>query len=113
LETASLNRTIDPDRSSAVKLYPDEMETAPRVLEVMPTRGCQIWLRFEDGLEAEIDLSDMVEPEGFYSRPLKDPDYFRRVAIYPGGHGIFWPNEADVCPDALYRRALEATGVAA
>ncbi len=90
------------------------MESAPRVLEVKPTGGCRIWLRFEDGLEAEVDFSDMVDRPGFYSRPLRDPDYFRRVDIYPGGgSGIFWPNEADVCPDTLYWRAQKAAGVAA
>lgn len=96
-----------------MKLYSGVMESAPRVLEVKATEGCRIWLRFEDGLEAEVDFSDMVDPSGFCSRPLKDPDYFRRVDIYPGGHGIFWPNEADICPDTLYRRAQEAAGVAA
>jgi hypothetical protein len=90
------------------------MESAPRVLEVKPTGGCRIWLRFEDGLEAQVDFSDMVERPGFYSRPLRDPAYFRRVDIYPGGgSGIFWPNEADVCPDTLYWRAQKAAGVAA
>jgi Protein of unknown function (DUF2442) len=89
------------------------MESAPRVLEVKTTEGCRVWLRFEDGVEAEVDFADMVERPGFYSGPLKDPDYFRQVDIYPGGHGIFWPNEADVCPDTLYLRARQAAGVAA
>jgi hypothetical protein len=88
------------------------MRMSPRVLEAKPTQGRRIWLRFEDGLEAEVDFSDMVEGPGFYSRPLKDPEYFRQVDIYPNGFGIFWPNEADVCPDTLYGRAQEAAGVA-
>ena len=50
---------------------------------------------------------------GFDTDPLRDPDYFRRVDIYPGGFGIFWPNEADVCPDTLHVLAREAAGVAA
>ena len=88
------------------------MESAPRVLEAKPTQG-RVWLRFEDGLEAEVDFSDMLERSGFYSRPLKDPEYFRQVGIYPGGFGIFGPNESDVCPDALYCRAQQAAGIAA
>ena len=49
-----------------------------------------------------------------YFAPLRDPEFFRQVAIYPGrGSTIYWPNEADVAPETLYRRTKEAAGVAA
>ncbi len=89
------------------------MEMSPRALEAKPTEAYRVWVRFEDGLEAEIDFSEMVETPGFYSEPLRDPEYFRQVDIYPGGSGIFWPNEADVCPDTLYWLAQQAAGVVA
>jgi hypothetical protein len=91
-----------------------EIETGELIAAgAKPTEARRLWLRFEDGLEAEVDFSDMVEPSGLYSDPLKDPDYFRQVEIYPGGLGIFWPDEADVCPDTLYRQAQRAAGVVA
>jgi hypothetical protein len=96
-----------------VTVYLEPMDTAPRALEARPTEGFRIWVRFEDGLAAEIDFSDLVEREGSYSLPLRDPEFFRQVAIYPGGFGVFWPNEADVCPDTLYWRAQEAAGAVA
>jgi hypothetical protein len=89
------------------------MESAPRALEVKATEGYRVWVRFEDGLEAVVDFSDMVALVGYYTDPLRDLDYFQKVDIYPGGHGIFWPNECDVCPDRLYELAQEAAGVAA
>jgi Protein of unknown function (DUF2442) len=89
------------------------MDAAPRALEAKPTEDYRVWVRFEDGLTAEIDFSDLVESGGFYGLPLRNPEFFRQVEIYPGGSGIFWPNEADVCPDTLYQRAQEAAGVAA
>lgn len=89
------------------------MENAPRAVEVESTTGYRVRVRFEDGLVAEIDFSDMAEEIGHYTDPLRDPDFFRQVDIYPGGHGIFWPNECDVCPDRLYELAKQAAGVAA
>ncbi|MBS1860217.1 MAG: DUF2442 domain-containing protein [Actinobacteria bacterium] len=68
-------------------------------------------MRFEDGLAAEVDLGEMVERPGYYTDPLKDPEYFRKVEICPGGYGIYWPNECDVCPDTLYWLAQLAAGV--
>jgi hypothetical protein len=89
------------------------MEASPNAVEVKPTEGYRVWVRFEDGLEAEVDFSEMVEEVGHYTDPLRDPAFFRQVDVYPGGYGIFWPNECDVCPDRLYELAKQAAGVAA
>lgn len=94
-----------------MNVYSGFMESAPRAIEVKSTEAYRVWVRFEDGLAAEIDFSEMVEEPGYYSNPLRDPEYFQQVAIYPGGHGIFWPNECDVCPDTLYWRAQQAAGI--
>ena len=50
---------------------------------------------------------------GTAERPLRDPRYFREVAVYPEGDTIHWPNEVDISPDTLYQRTQEAAGVAA
>ena len=96
-----------------MKPYAGYMRITPRVLEVKPTEGYRVWVRFEDGLAVEVDFGEMVDRPGYYTDPLKDPEYFRKVDIYPGGSGIFWPNECDVCPDTLYWQAQEAAGVVA
>jgi hypothetical protein len=89
------------------------MEPSPNAVEVKPTEGYRVRVRFEDGLEAEVDFSDMAEEVGYYTDPLRDPEFFRRVELCPEGYGITWPNECDVCPDRLYELARQAAGVAA
>jgi len=88
------------------------MEPAPRLLEAKNTEGCRIWLRWADGLAAEVDFSYLLDYNGVWLS-LRDPEFFRRVAIYPGGTTIYWPGEVDICPDTLYMETREAAGVAA
>jgi len=88
------------------------MRGTPRLQEAKPTEEWRIWLRFEDGLAADVDFSYLLDYGGVFL-PVRDPEYFRRVAIYPGGAAIYWPNEADIAPETLYLRTQEAAGVAA
>jgi hypothetical protein len=88
------------------------MEITPDLLEAKPTGDCKIWLRWADGLAAEVDFSHLLDYEGVWL-PLRDPEFFREVAIYPEGDTIFWPGEVDICPDTLYWRTQQAAGVAA
>jgi hypothetical protein len=88
------------------------MRGTPRLIEAEPTEGWLVWLRFEDGVAAEVDLSGVVG-SGPVFQPLCDPEYFRRIAIYPSGATLYWPNEADIAPETLYLWTQEAAGVAA
>jgi Protein of unknown function (DUF2442) len=87
------------------------VRVTPRLLEAKVTEGCCIWLRFEDGIAAEVDFSYLLDYDGVFV-PLRDPEYFREVAIYPGGATIFWPGEVDIAPETVYLRVQEAAGVA-
>ncbi len=60
-----------------------------------------IRLRFADGTEAEVDLSD--ELWGPVFEPLKDPEFFRQFEVAEYGT-IAWPNGADLAPEFLYAR---------
>jgi hypothetical protein len=88
------------------------MEPAPRLLEAEHTEGCLIRLRWADGLAAEVDFSHLLDREGVWL-PLRDPEFFRNVAIYPSGSTIYWPGEVDICPDTLYWETQKAAGVPA
>jgi hypothetical protein len=88
------------------------MDYFRRLLEAEPTEGCNIWLRFEDGVAAEVDFSFLLDREGVFL-PLRDPEFFRRVRIDHGGITVEWPGEVDFDPEAVYRRTQEAAGVAA
>jgi hypothetical protein len=80
------------------------MRGTPRLLEAKPTGGYTVHVRFEDGTEAEVDLSHLADCDGVFE-PLRDPEFFRRLRVYPEGATIFWPNGADIAPETLYERA--------
>ena len=88
------------------------VRVTPLLLEAKPTEGCRVYVRFEDGLSAEVDLSYLLAYGGVFE-PLRDPDFFRQLRVYPEGETIFWPNEADIAPETLYANAQQAAGVAA
>lgn len=59
-----------------------------------------IWLRFNDGVEGEIDLAGELEGEVF--RPLKDLARFQAFHVDPELNTIVWENDADLAPEFLY-----------
>ena len=71
---------------------------------VEPRADWRIWLRYADGAEGEIDLSD-VALRGVFAA-WADRSFFESVHITPHG-SIGWSDEIDLCADSLY---LELTG---
>ena len=57
----------------------------------------EIWVRFNDGTEGEVDLHDNLQ--GLIFEPLKDPNYFQRFSLE--GHTLSWPNGADFAPEFI------------
>jgi hypothetical protein len=72
------------------------------VIDAKYVRDFIVWVQFEDGTEGEIDLAS--ELWGPVFEPLKDPEYFRTLAVAEYGT-IAWPNGADLAPEFLYERA--------
>jgi hypothetical protein len=70
------------------------------VVDVQAVGDYRLRLRFEDGVEGEIDLSTVVPFEGIFS-PLRDPTTFAAVRVSPELGTICWPNGADLDPDVL------------
>jgi hypothetical protein len=71
-----------------------------RITAAEARSGYQIWVRFADGTEGEVDLSHLVG-EGVFSAWL-DPTVFTAVEVDPQSGTVVWPNGADVAPDTLY-----------
>lgn len=82
------------------------------VTEVKALRGFKIWVRFEDGLEGEVDLSDLVG-RGVFQRWADDPSEFLQATVDPESGTVVWPGDLDVAPDRLYQdvtRSSERAG---
>ena len=77
------------------------------VVEAKYVRDYILWVRFEDGAEGEVDLSQSLVGPVF--EPLREKQYFAQVRIDPELGTIVWPNGADVAPETLYER-VRVTG---
>lgn len=71
------------------------------IVAVKPLDGYQLWLRFEDGIEGVVDISQLISFSGIFA-PLQDLTYFAQVQIHPELGTIVWQNGADFDPDVLY-----------
>jgi hypothetical protein len=70
-----------------------------RVVSVEPLDDYRLRVAFADGVQGEVDLSERLFGPVF--EPLKDLELFRQVGLDEFGV-VYWPNGADLAPDALY-----------
>lgn len=77
-----------------------------RAVAVEARENYRIWLRYEDGAEGEVDLSDLVGRGDFTA--LEDRAFFESVAIGEFGE-IRWGEEIDLDPYMLYMRLTGKT----
>jgi len=77
------------------------------VVEVIPQRDYRLFVRFNDGLEGNVDLR-LEELTGALA-PLADPEFFRQVFIDCGA--VAWPGEIDLAPDAMYADVASQCGL--
>lgn len=73
----------------------------PRPTFVKPLPGYRLWLRYSDGEEGEVGLSDLVG-RGVFA-VWNDAARFERVHLAEHGR-VVWDGGLDLCPDALYLR---------
>jgi len=72
------------------------------VKEAKYLRDYVIWIKFNDGIEGEVDLERELTGEIF--GPLKDKKLFRSFKVDPLLETIVWENGADL---ALFDRTSE------
>jgi hypothetical protein len=80
------------------------------VVEVEARSNFRVWIRFENGVEGEADLSDLAG-RGVFRRWTDDPEEFARVAVDPESGTLVWPGGLDVAPDRLYSEVVSRTVV--
>jgi hypothetical protein len=81
------------------------------VVEAEARGDFRVWLRFEDGMEGEVDLSDLAG-KGVFKRWLDDPSEFAQVRVDTESGTIVWPGGLDVAPDRLYSDLAGVAGEA-
>jgi hypothetical protein len=77
------------------------------VVEVRALPEFRLWLRFEDGLEGEVDLSDMAG-RGVFRRWTENPAEFLEAEVDAKSGTVVWPGALDVAPDRLYKDVLRS-----
>jgi len=75
---------------------------AARIVAARYVSGYTIWLRFDNGVEGVVNLTDELEGEVF--EPLKGVEYFRRFELHPELRTLVWPNGADFAPEFLRKK---------
>ena len=73
-------------------------------VEVKALEDYKLWVKYEDGVEGETDLSHLAGKGVF----TLWNDYSAFEKVYIGSHGeLAWSDEIDICPDTIY---MEITG---
>ena len=75
-----------------------------KLVEVKALPDYRLWIRYENGIEGEVDLSHLVGRGVF--KAWEDQEVFQPVHVSPSG-APSWGDDIDLCPDALY---LQITG---
>ena len=71
------------------------------VVFVSPRKGYRLFVRFEDGVEGEIDVRSLVEFKGVFSE-LNDEAKFNLARVNPELGSVEWNCGADLDPDVIY-----------
>lgn len=71
------------------------------IVEVEARKNFRLWVRFEDGLQGEVDLTELVG-KGVFRRWVDNPIEFSQACVDPESGTVVWPGGLDVAPDRLY-----------
>jgi hypothetical protein len=74
------------------------MTYLPEVNRAKRVNGFVIAMRFNDGTEKHVDISQWFKGPVF--KPLKDPKFFAKLFVEAGT--LAWPNGVDIAPETLY-----------
>lgn len=72
------------------------------VKEAMYLHDYVLWVRFNDGMQGEVDLRDELDGEMF--EPLRKRRLFRALRVDPVLGTVVWPNDADLAPEFLHEK---------
>lgn len=65
-----------------------------KIVECTPKENYWVWIKFDDGLSGEVDLSHLTE-KGIFKDAWKTPQMFSSVSINPETNTLSWKLEDD------------------
>lgn len=77
-----------------------------RITEVKALPGYRLHLRFADGAEGDVDLSDLAGKGVFAA--WRDPANFDVAFVDPESGTVAWPGGVDLDPERLYSEITKA-----
>lgn len=77
------------------------------ITECRAERNYTLWIRFDDGLEGNVNLGDLVLTETYQA--ISDEETFSRVAIDPISNAVTWAGGIKLDPEVLYRDLASKT----
>jgi hypothetical protein len=80
--------------------------TLVRPMTVRAQPKYRIYLEFSDGVQGQVDLSDLAGKGVF--KAWNDQNFFDQVHLGPH-RAIQWSAEIELCPDALYMKLTGKT----
>lgn len=70
------------------------------VIDVRPAGDWRIWVKFEDGVQGEVDISSLRGKPRFL--PLEDGAFFNRVHVHPDERVVSWGDDMEIGPVGMY-----------
>lgn len=80
------------------------MREFPRLIEVKPLEGYQLWAKYSDDSTGVVDLSELAG-QGVFAL-WNDYREFQKVFIGPHGE-IAWNEQVEICPDSAYLKITD------
>ncbi|MBH46951.1 MAG: hypothetical protein CME71_02140 [Halobacteriovorax sp.] len=78
-----------------------------KIIEARHTNDTKFYVRFNDGLEGELDYKDF-NTLGL-GADLLEPTYLSKIFIDDNFGNVAWPNGVDICKDYLHQILSKST----
>ncbi|MCC7477482.1 DUF2442 domain-containing protein [bacterium] len=82
-----------------------------KIKMIRPLSGSVLLVTFSNGENRYVEYGHLIAKGGMWAA-LADPDYFALAQIDEYERGVFWPNGADSCADAMFERGTLAQPIA-
>ena len=75
-----------------------------KIVSCKPLASYRVWIRFDDGLEGEVDLNDLVG-KGIFEA-WNSVEFFNQVRVDPQSETLAWGEDIDLDPYVLREKLL-------